>query len=181
MGSKQIMNETDMKNSLKRITSEILECNQNNLSALALIGVKTRGEYLAKRIAHLLKKWEKLDLPVGSVDITLYRDDFREVVELPVAQATEIMFPVRGKHIILIDDVLFTGRTVRAAIDVIIDFGRPKTIQLAVLVDIGNREFPICPNYVGKSIQVEKGSFVEVKLKEIDGEDKVILFTPEGK
>jgi len=179
MGSKQIMNETDIKNSLKRIASQILERNHSNLSELALVGIKTRGEYLAKRIAHLLRKWEELELPVGSVDITLYRDDFREIVESPVAQATEIMFPVKGKHIILVDDVIFTGRTVRAAIDVIIDFGRPKTIQLAVLVDIGHREFPICPDYVGKGIQVEKGSFVEVKLREVDGEDRVTLFMPE--
>jgi pyrimidine operon attenuation protein/uracil phosphoribosyltransferase len=140
---------------------------------MAIIGIKTRGAYLAERIANIIESIEKTKLPVGLMDINLYRDDVQSKKEQPVIQKTEISFDVVEKIIILVDDVLFTGRTIRAALDQIIDFGRPKSIQLAVLVDRGHRELPIRADYIGKNIPTSSDEMVKVKIKEVDGEDSV--------
>ncbi|MGB3113404.1 MAG: bifunctional pyr operon transcriptional regulator/uracil phosphoribosyltransferase PyrR, partial [Candidatus Omnitrophota bacterium] len=142
---------------------------------LAVVGIKYRGAYLAERIARNLKEIEGKEVPVGAMDITLYRDDLTEISEQPVVHATEIDFDITGKKIILVDDVLFTGRTVRCALDELIDFGRPATIQLAVLIDRGHRELPIRPDYVGKNVPTSRAESVEVRLKEADGVEEVVV------
>jgi len=166
------MDNKTIDRSLVRIAHEILERNRG-AKDLAIIGIKTRGAYLAERIATILQSIEKAKLPVGLMDINLYRDDVQSKREQPVIQKTEISFDVVEKIIILVDDVLFTGRTIRAALDQIIDFGRPKSIQLAVLVDRGHRELPIRADYIGKNIPTSSDELVKVKIKEVDGEDSV--------
>ena len=167
-----IMDEKGMKRVLIRITHEIIERNKG-VEELAIIGIKTRGAYLAERVAGLIKKIEEVEVPVGSMDITLYRDDISTKLEQPVIQKTDIAFDVVEKHIILVDDVLFTGRTIRAALDQIIDFGRPRSIQLAVLIDRGHRELPIRADYVGKNVPTSFDDLVQVNIKEVDGDDSV--------
>jgi len=167
-----IMDSKTIARSLIRIAHEILERNRG-AKHLAIIGIKTRGAYLAERIANIIESIEKVKLPVGLMDINLYRDDVQSKKEQPVIQKTEISFDVVEKTIILVDDVLFTGRTIRAALDQIVDFGRPRSIQLAVLIDRGHRELPIRADYVGKSIPTSSDELVKVKIKEVDGEDNV--------
>jgi pyrimidine operon attenuation protein/uracil phosphoribosyltransferase len=140
---------------------------------MAVIGIQNRGGPLAERVAKLIEEIEEVQIPVGLMDITLYRDDVQTKLEQPVVQKTEILFDVVDKVIILVDDVLYTGRTVRAALDQIIDFGRPKRIQLAVLVDRGHRELPIRADYVGKNIPTAQDDRVKVKIEEVDEEDSV--------
>jgi len=142
------------------------------------IGIRTRGIYLGKRISKLIKTMEGVDIPVGVLDITLYRDDFSELEAQHMVQKTEINFPVAKRDVLLVDDVLFTGRTIRAAMDSLIDLGRPKTIQLLVLIDRGHRELPIRADYVGKFLPTSKRELVEVKLKEIDEVDEVLISEP---
>jgi pyrimidine operon attenuation protein/uracil phosphoribosyltransferase len=168
------MDTKTVERALIRIAHEIVEKNKG-AENMAVIGIKNRGEYLAQRVARLIEKIEKVQIPVGLMDITLYRDDVQTKLEQPLVQKTEILFDVVDKVIILVDDVLFTGRTIRAALDQIIDFGRPKCIQLAVLVDRGHRELPIRADYVGKNIPTSKEERVEVKIKEVDGEDSVSI------
>jgi pyrimidine operon attenuation protein/uracil phosphoribosyltransferase len=167
-----IMDAKAVERALTRISHEMLEKNRG-AENMAVIGIQNRGAYLAERVAELIEKIEKVKVPVGLMDITLYRDDVQTKLEQPVVHKTEIMFDVKEKVIILVDDVLFTGRTVRAALDQIIDFGRPKSIQLAVLVDRGHRELPIRADYVGKNIPTAKEDRVKVKIKEVDAEDSV--------
>ena len=169
-----VMDAKTVERALIRIAHEIVEKNKG-AEDLAVIGIKTRGAYLAERIAKLIEEIEKVKVPVGLMDITLYRDDIQTKLEQPVVQKTEILFDVVEKVIILVDDVLFTGRTIRAALDQIIDFGRPKSIQLAVLVDRGHRELPIRADYAGKNIPTAKDEQVKVKIKEVDGEDSVSI------
>jgi pyrimidine operon attenuation protein/uracil phosphoribosyltransferase len=169
-----VMDAKTVERALIRIAHEIVEKNKGAKN-MAVIGIKNRGEYLAQRVARLIEKIEKVQIPVGLMDITLYRDDVQTKLEQPLVQKTEILFDVVDKVIILVDDVLFTGRTIRAALDQIIDFGRPKCIQLAVLVDRGHRELPIRADYVGKNIPTSKEERVEVKIKEVDGEDSVSI------
>ena len=169
-----IMDAKTVERALIRIAHEIVEKNKG-AENMAVIGIKNRGEYLAQRVARLIEKIEKVQIPVGLMDITLYRDDVQTKLEQPLVQKTEILFDVVDKVIILVDDVLFTGRTIRAALDQIIDFGRPKCIQLAVLVDRGHRELPIRADYVGKNIPTAKSELVKVKIKEVDGEDNVSI------
>jgi len=168
------MDAKTVERALIRIAHEIVEKNKGAKN-IAVIGIKNRGEYLAQRVARLIEKIEKVQIPVGLMDITLYRDDVQTKLEQPLVQKTEILFDVVDKVIILVDDVLFTGRTIRAALDQIIDFGRPKCIQLAVLVDRGHRELPIRADYVGKNIPTAKSELVKVKIKEVDGEDNVSI------
>ena len=163
-----------IKRIIRRISHEIIEKNQG-LENLVIIGIRSRGAYLAERIAKSMKEIEGKDVPVGAVDITMYRDDLTEVAEQPVVHSTEIDFDITGKKIILVDDVLFTGRTVRCALDELIDFGRPANIQLAVLIDRGHREFPIRPDFVGKNIPTSSKESVEVRLKEADGSEEVVV------
>jgi pyrimidine operon attenuation protein/uracil phosphoribosyltransferase len=169
-----VMDAKTIERALVRIAHEIVEKNKG-AENMAVIGIKNRGEYLAQRVAKLIEKIEEVQIPVGLMDITLYRDDIQTKLEQPVVQKTEIPFDVRDKVIILVDDVLFTGRTIRAALDQIIDFGRPRCIQLAVLVDRGHRELPIRADYVGKNIPTAKEERVKVKIKEVDGEDSVFI------
>jgi pyrimidine operon attenuation protein/uracil phosphoribosyltransferase len=168
------MDAKTIERALVRIAHEIVEKNKG-AENMAVIGIKNRGEYLAQRVANLIEKIEEVQIPVGLMDITLYRDDIQTKLEQPVVQKTEILFDVVDKVIILVDDVLFTGRTIRAALDQIIDFGRPRCIQLAVLVDRGHRELPIRADYVGKNIPTAKSELVKVKIKEVDGEDSVSI------
>lgn len=169
-----VMDAKTIERALIRIAHEIVEKNKG-AENMAVIGIKNRGEYLAQRVASLIEKIEGVQIPVGLMDITLYRDDIQTKLEQPLVQKTEIPFDVRDKVIILVDDVLFTGRTIRAALDQIIDFGRPRCIQLAVLVDRGHRELPIRADYVGKNIPTAKSERVKVKIKEVDGEDSVSI------
>jgi len=167
-----VMGEIEIKRTLVRIAHEIVEKNKGATN-LALIGIRTRGVFLAKRLAQEIFKIEKKEIPVGILDITLYRDDLSLVARQPLVLKTEIPFDVSQKKIVLVDDVLYTGRTIRAAMDAIVDLGRPQVIQLAVLIDRGHRELPIRADYIGKNIPTSKKEIVKVKLKEIDGEEKV--------
>jgi pyrimidine operon attenuation protein/uracil phosphoribosyltransferase len=169
-----ILDQKDINRIIKRMTHEILEFHRG-AEDLILIGIQTRGVHMAKRIRTSIKEIEGVEIPTGVVDITLYRDDWTSISRQPIVQATDISFSVDEKQIILVDDVLFTGRTTRAAMDAIIDFGRPKRIELAVLVDRGHRELPIEANYVGKVISTKRSETINVHLHEQDGEDRVIL------
>lgn len=170
------LDEKGIQRTLLRISHEILEKNQGQKN-LVIIGIRTRGAYLAERIAKNIKQIENKDVPVGAVDITMYRDDLTEIAEQPIVHSTDIEFDITEKKIVLVDDVLFTGRTVRCAIDELIDFGRPESIQLAVLIDRGHRELPIRPDFVGKNMPTAKNESVEVKLKEIDKTEEVLILT----
>jgi pyrimidine operon attenuation protein / uracil phosphoribosyltransferase len=172
--SETILNQKGMIRAITRIAHEILERN-NGADTLAIVGIFTRGASLAKRIAEKINQIEGVDVPVGFLDINLYRDDVRSKLDQPIIQRTEILFDIVDRNIILVDDVLFTGRTIRSALDALIDFGRPRSIQLAVLVDRGHRELPIRPDYVGKNIPTSKDDKVQVKFEEIDKEDVVIF------
>jgi pyrimidine operon attenuation protein/uracil phosphoribosyltransferase len=170
----KVMDIRKMKRAIHRMTTEIIERNRN-LKNLVIVGIRTRGIYLGKRISKLIKEMENVDIPVGVLDITLYRDDFSKIEAQHMVRKTEIDFSVAKKDILLVDDVLFTGRTIRAAMDSLIDLGRPKTIQLLVLIDRGHRELPIRADYVGKSLPTSKRELVQVKLKEIDHSDEVLI------
>ncbi|MCK5257452.1 MAG: bifunctional pyr operon transcriptional regulator/uracil phosphoribosyltransferase PyrR [Deltaproteobacteria bacterium] len=171
---KFIQDNEEIDKSLKRIAYEILEKNKNGKD-LVLIGIRKRGVTLAKRLSSKIKEIGGIEIPVGALDINLYRDDLSEVASQPILRKTEVPFTVREKKVILVDDVLYTGRTIRAALDAIIDLGRPKFIQLAVLLDRGHRELPIRADYVGKNVPTSEGELVEVKLVEDDGIDEVII------
>lgn len=175
----RVMDSRKIKRAMQRMTTEILERNRN-LKNLVIVGIRTRGIYLGKRISKLIKELEKKDIPVGVLDITLYRDDFSESEAQHMVKKTEINFSVAKKDILLVDDVLFTGRTIRAAMDSLIDLGRPKTIQLLVLIDRGHRELPIRADYVGKFLPTSKREVVQVQLKEIDKIDEVLITEPPG-
>lgn len=166
------MDEKKIKRALTRIAHEILEKNQD-VNSLVIIGVITRGAVLAKRIAKIIEELEGVKIPVGLMDIGLYRDDVHSSLDQPVVERTDILFDVVDKNVILVDDVLFTGRTIRAALNQIVDFGRPRTIQLAVLIDRGFREYPIKADFVGVNIPTSKEDKVVLSVKEKEGEDKV--------
>lgn len=169
-----ILDDTDIERILRRISHEILETHRG-AKDLSLIGIHTRGVFLAKRIQSRLQEIEGTQIPTGEMDITLYRDDWTRISQHPIVQATNISFSVEGRQIILVDDVLYTGRTTRAALDALVDFGRPDRIELAVLVDRGHRELPIQANYVGKTIDTRRSETVNVSLSECDDRDSVIL------
>ena len=171
----QIMDESAVKRSLVRISHEILEKN-NGSKNVVLVGIKTRGVPLARAISRSLAQIDGSAIPTGVLDITLYRDDLKDKTGAPVLNATDIPFSVEGKDVVLVDDVLYTGRTVRAAIDAIMELGRPKTIQLAVLIDRGHRELPIRADYVGKNIPTSKHEIVSVNVEETDGVNSVLLY-----
>ena len=169
-----ILDAADIDRKLTRITHEILEVHKG-AGNLTLIGIQTRGVFLAKRIQSMINDIEGIEIPTGEMDITLYRDDWTLISPNPVVKTTDISFSVDEKLIILVDDVLFTGRTTRAAMDAVIDFGRPDRIELAVLVDRGYRELPIQANYVGKFVETRRSETVNVLLEEHDGVDKVVI------
>ena len=172
--TEMILDEKKISRALTRIAHEILEQN-SGAETLAIIGILTRGAYLAKRIARTIESLEGVKVPVGLMDIGLYRDDVHSKLDQPIVQRTEILFPVVERNVILVDDVLFTGRTVRAALDQIIDFGRPRTIQLAVLVDRGHRELPIKADYVGINMPTAKTDRVVLEVQEKDGVDRLSI------
>ena len=173
MKKKVLLDKKAVDRTITRITHEILEKNEGS-EALSLIGIRTRGVYLANRIQEKIRNVEGTSLPFGVLDITLYRDDISKL-KWPEVKKTEIPFDVNNKTVILVDDVLHTGRTIRAAIDAIIDLGRPKKIQLAVLVDRGDRELPIHPDYAGIVCPVNENEEVLVRMSEIDGKEEVVI------
>lgn len=170
----QIMDNKDVQRAVTRIAHEIIERNKGAQN-LVIVGIRARGDYLAARIAQVIEGIEEVNIPVGVIDITLYRDDLQVVLEQPVVHKTEIPFDIGGRVVILVDDVLNTGRTIRAALDQLVDFGRPRSVQLAVLVDRGHRELPIRADYVGKNVPTSQGQRVTVKVQEVDGSDEVTV------
>jgi len=170
----KLVTPEDMRRIITRLAHEIIEKNRG-VEDLAIIGIHTRGAFLAERISQKITDIENQEVPTGFLDATLYRDDFRTRLKQPEVQVTNISFPLDEKNIVLVDDVLFTGRTVRAALDALMDFGRPARIDLAVLVDRGHRELPIRADFVGKNVPTSVGEEVRVKLSEIDKEDCVNL------
>jgi pyrimidine operon attenuation protein/uracil phosphoribosyltransferase len=169
-----LMDATALDRALTRIAHQILEKNAD-LKNLGIVGMQTRGVFLAKRIAEKINALEKTNLSAGVLDITMYRDDYRMALKQPKVQVTHIPFDINGIDMVIVDDVLYTGRTVRAALEALNDFGRPKTIQLAVLIDRGHREMPIHADYVGMQINTRMNQEVALKVKEKDGEDSVWL------
>lgn len=174
-----LLDEKAIERALVRIAHEIVEKNKG-VQDLVLVGIKRRGVPLAERIQKNIKNFENVDLPVASVDITLYRDDLEEDYESPLIKSDVIEVPIKNKKVVLVDDVLFTGRTVRAALDAITANGRPRSIQLAVLIDRGHRELPIRADYVGKNVPTSKNELIKVMLEEIDGKNAVEIYTKEG-
>ena len=170
----KILDQEGINRAIMRIAHEIIEKNKDSLN-LCIIGIRNRGVYIAQRISASIKQLEGEDVPCGALDITLYRDDLALASGQPLVRKTEIDFDITDKNLILVDDVLYTGRTIRAALDALIDFGRPKSIQLAVLVDRGHRELPIRADFVGKNIPTSKKESVEVYLQEADGRDEVLI------
>ncbi|MFH1368534.1 MAG: bifunctional pyr operon transcriptional regulator/uracil phosphoribosyltransferase PyrR [Elusimicrobiota bacterium] len=175
---KDILNKEELGQTIKRLALEIVEKNFG-VKDLAIVGIQTRGVTLAKRILDEIlgsaKNDEEKDIPFGTLGITLYRDDVSTMEAPPEVKDTDISFDLTGKKIILIDDVICTGRTIRAALDELMDYGRPQSIQLAVVVDRGHRELPIEPNFVGKKFQTSKEELIEVELEEVDGRERVVL------
>ena len=170
----QLMDEKAIARAITRISHEIIERNKG-IEDVVLVGIKTRGVPIADRIGKKIQQIEGASVNTGEVDITLYRDDLKKIDVDPVINGSNVQFSIDDKIVILVDDVLYTGRTVRSALDAIIDIGRPKAIQLAVLVDRGHRELPIRADYVGKNVPTSKGEIISVKLSEIDGEDSVTI------
>lgn len=169
-----LQDENDLKRTLMRISHEIIEKNPD-LNRTAIVGIRTRGEIIAERITKSINKITKTEIDNGTLDVTFYRDDFRTNVGSPQVGPSDIKFDVSDKHIILIDDVLYTGRTIRAAMDEIFSYGRPASIQLGVLVDRGHRELPIKTDFVGKNYPTSINEHIHVHIKEVDGKDEVLL------
>ncbi len=174
----EIMDAAALERTLTRLAHEIIEHN-NGARDLAIVGIRTRGEFLARRVASRIEQSENATLDLGSLDITLYRDDLLGKLEQPQLKSTEILFDINDRIVVLIDDVLYTGRTIRAALDALIDIGRPRTIQLAVLIDRGHRQLPIRADYVGKNVPTSSRESIRVHVKEVDGEDAVLLMHPD--
>ncbi len=175
MGSKQIVQEEkDIETALDRICEQLLG-RHPRLDEMVLVGIRTGGVFLAERLKQKILRKEGIDLPAGIIDITLYRDDWTRLSQAPEVKKTEIHFPIEDKNVLLVDDVLFTGRTVRAAIDVLLDLGRPRRVELAVLIDRGHRELPISADYIGKTLEISGQDVVHVELKELAGVDRVVI------
>jgi pyrimidine operon attenuation protein/uracil phosphoribosyltransferase len=170
----KLVDEAGLQRIVTRISHEILEKNKGSKN-LVLMGMRTRGEFLARRICDKIREIEGIDIPLGVLDVTLYRDDFRTRLKQPQVSVSNFTFDINEKDIILVDDVLYTGRTVRSALNVLMDFGRPSSIQLVVLVDRGHRELPIRADYAGKNIPTSPFEEIRVKMSEIDGEDAIYL------
>jgi len=174
-----LITSDDYKRIITRLAHEIIEKNRG-IDDLIIIGLRTRGAYIADRISQKMKEIEEKEIPTGYLDVTLYRDDFRTRLKQPEVQVTNIPFQIDEKSIVLVDDVLFTGRTIRAALDALMDYGRPSKIMLAVLIDRGHRELPIKADFVGKNVPTSIGEEVRVKIKEVDEEDAVNLVEQTG-
>ncbi|MEJ2037864.1 MAG: bifunctional pyr operon transcriptional regulator/uracil phosphoribosyltransferase PyrR [Desulfosarcinaceae bacterium] len=171
---KEILDAVGIERILKRMAFEILEVHKDTKN-LALVGIHTRGVYLARRLQQYIEGLESFKIPLGEIDITLYRDDWTQLSAQPMVKKTEIPFSLDGREIILVDDVLFTGRTIRSAMDAVMDFGRPARIELAVLIDRGHRELPIQSNYTGQIVNTLHQQTINVRMQEVDGADKVEL------
>ena len=169
-----IMDEAAIKRALTRIAHEINEANKG-VEDVALVGIRRRGGPLAHQLASQIESIESIKPPVGVLDITLYRDDLTTLGPAPIVHRTEVDFSITDKTVVLVDDVIFTGRTARAALDALMDIGRPKRIQLAVLIDRGHRELPIKPDFVGKNVPTSRQEIVSVRVEELDGESKVVI------
>jgi pyrimidine operon attenuation protein / uracil phosphoribosyltransferase len=170
----QLMSASEIERTLVRLAHEIIEKN-NGIDGLGLVGIRRRGVPLAQRLGKMIERIEKSTVPVGTLDITLYRDDLSTLGAAPVVQKSEIGFSITGKNIILVDDVLYTGRTTRAALDALFHQGRPKRVQLCALIDRGHRELPVEATYVGRQVQTTDNEIIEVKLREVDDTEKVLL------
>lgn len=170
----KLMDADDLERTISRLTYQVIEKNKG-LTDVVVIGIQTRGKFVAERITKKMKDLENKDVPIGFLDITLYRDDFRTSLKNPQVQSTDIPFSIDKKNIVLVDDVFFTGRTVRAALDALMDFGRPASIQLAILIDRGHRELPIEADFIGKKVETSVGEEIRVKMTEIDKEDAIYL------
>jgi len=168
------MSASEIERTLVRLVHEIIEKN-NGADDLGIVGIRRRGVFLAQRLGAMIQRIEKKPVPVGSLDISLYRDDLSTVGPKPVVQKSDIGFAITGKKIVLVDDVLYTGRTTRAALDALFDQGRPKQVQLCVLIDRGHRELPIEAAFVGRRVQTTEHEIIEVKLRELDKAEKVLL------
>jgi pyrimidine operon attenuation protein/uracil phosphoribosyltransferase len=175
----QLMSASEIERTLVRLAHEIIE-KTNGSQDLGLVGIRRRGVPLAERLAKTIERIEKKPVPIGTLDITLYRDDLSTLGPKPVVQKSEVGFPVTGMTIILVDDVLYTGRTVRAAMDALFGVGRPKQVRLCVLIDRGHRELPIEATFVGRTVQTTASEIVEVRLREIDNAEQVMLMEKEG-
>jgi pyrimidine operon attenuation protein/uracil phosphoribosyltransferase len=175
---RELMSADEIRRALSRMAHEIVERN-SGAESVVLVGIRTRGLPLARRIARLISEFEDRPVSVGGLDVTLYRDDHSRRVKLP-AGPSEMPFDIEGRSVVLVDDVLYTGRSVRAAMDALRDYGRPRNIQLAVLIDRGHRELPIRADFVGKNVPTARAEVVEVKLMEVDGRDEVVLDKPAG-
>jgi pyrimidine operon attenuation protein/uracil phosphoribosyltransferase len=175
----QLMSASEIERTLVRLVHEIIEKN-NGAADLGLVGIRRRGVFLAQRLGQMIGRIEKTQVPVGTLDITLYRDDLSTVEAMPVVQKTDMEFPITGKNIVLVDDVLYTGRTVRAAMDALFKQGRPRQVQLCVLIDRGHRELPIEAAFVGRRVQTTPQEIIEVQLREIDAAEKVLLVEKQG-
>ncbi len=173
----QIMSASEIERTIVRLAHEIVEKN-NGAENLGLVGIERRGVPLAQRLAKIVGRIEKVEVPVGTLDITFYRDDLSKVGTRPEVRPRKMEFDIQDKNIILVDDVLYTGRTTRAALDALFDHGRPRRIQLAVLIDRGHRELPIEAGFVGRKVPTSANEVVEVQLKETDGSEKVLLAEP---
>jgi len=175
MVSRQIVQgENDIEMALNQICEQLLS-RHPQLSEMVLVGIRTGGVFLAERLRQKIHQKRGVDLPTGIMDITLYRDDWTRLSQTPEVKKTEIHFSIEDKNVLLVDDVLFTGRTIRAALDALLDMGRPRRIELAVLIDRGHRELPICADYVGKTLEVTQQDSVNVELKELMGIDQVVI------
>jgi pyrimidine operon attenuation protein/uracil phosphoribosyltransferase len=174
MTDRQIMTGDEIRRAIVRISHEIVE-KQAGTQSLALVGIQRRGVPLAQRIAAAIEEHEGVRIPVGALDITFYRDDLSLVAQQPIVKGTDLPFDLNGTTVVLVDDVLYTGRTIRAAMDALIDFGRPKAIRLAVLIDRGHRELPIRADHVGKNVPTSREEIVHVHVAEIDGADEVSI------
>lgn len=175
----QLMSASEIERTLIRLAHEIIEKN-NGIRDLGLVGIRRRGVPLAERLGKMIERIEKGTLPVGTLDITLYRDDLSTLGPKPVVQKSEIGFSIAGKNIVLVDDVLYTGRTSRAAMDALFRQGRPRKVQLCVLIDRGHRELPIEASYIGRKVETTASEIIEVKLREIDNTEKVLLVERES-
>jgi pyrimidine operon attenuation protein/uracil phosphoribosyltransferase len=174
MTDRQIMTGDEIRRAIVRISHEIVE-KQAGTQSLALVGIQRRGVPLAQRIAAAIEEHEGVRVPVGALDITFYRDDLSLVAQQPIVKGTDLPFDLNGTTVVLVDDVLYTGRTIRAAMDALIDFGRPKAIRLAVLIDRGHRELPIRADHVGKNVPTSREEIVQVHVAEVDGSDEVSI------
>jgi pyrimidine operon attenuation protein / uracil phosphoribosyltransferase len=170
----QLMSSSEIERTLVRLAHEIIEKN-NGAKDIGLVGIRRRGVFIAQRLGEMISRIEKSPVPVGTLDITLYRDDLSTLGPKPVVQKGEVGFPISGKDIVLVDDVLYTGRTTRAALDALFSQGRPRRVQLCVLIDRGHRELPIEASFVGRKIQTTDREIIEVQLREVDGAEKVLL------